>query len=711
MTRHAGRALAALLLLGASPLAAQTAQDGFSASSTLEDLIPNSATADPEAWAAEGAPEQPVPDPPIPDQGLQPSPDAPLAEDAGFELAWPDLERFPEIEQLEPDEDIRFADFNPEPVPLLDGGQEVRVSSRLRLVFPPDPASFPLREELADRFEALSAIVELDGNGDDAARLAARAREDERLLDRLLSIYGYFGAQVIRSVEVDEGDKAQVRFAILPGAQYTFGTVELGELDDGGYPELRPAFAIQPGDPLLQDRIVGERMNLSAALGEAGYPFTEVGEPELLVDHAREEGDLTMPVTPGGQYRFGRVNSNLPDFLSSAHLEEIASFEPGELYRASDEADLRRAILATGLVGGLTITANPVEPAEGSEPGVVDIDVRMTRAPLRTWAGALGYGTGEGLRAEASWEHRNLFPPEGMLRLRGILGTREQLAGVTFRRNNFHGRDRVLSIDAFASTQNREAYEAKTVSLTGTYERRSTLLLQKPLSWSIGLEAVATAERETDTDGRALGPEETYFIGAVPLMVQFDSSDDLLDPHEGFRIAGRVSPEYSIRDGNGAFYLRGQADASYYLPAEDSVVVAARARVSSIVGASIEAVAPSRRYYAGGGASVRGYGYQAIGVDGATGEANGGRSLAEFSIEARVQTGLMDGALSVVPFIDAGTVGDSTLPTFDDVRFGAGIGVRYETSFGPLRLDVGTPVNPRPEDSRIGVYVGLGQAF
>ena len=132
------------------------------------------------------------------------------------------------------------------------------------------------------------------------------------------------------------------------------------------------------------------------------------------------------------------------------------------------------------------------------------------------------------------------------------------------------------------------------------------------------------------------------------------------------------------------------------------MVLAARTRVGTISGAPVDAIAPSRRFYAGGGASVRGYAYQAVGPKDSAGNPSGGRSLTEFSLEARVKTGLVGGAISVVPFIDAGTVGTSSSPTLSGLQVGAGIGIRYQTNFGPIRVDVGTPLNRRAGDSRIG---------
>lgn len=682
----------------------------------LEELIPDSAVENPEDWAEQGVPPDTAAGedaPPVIE------PDAPMAPLPQVTIPWPEDLDLPEVAELPPEEDIEFAEVEDSIIrPLPDGSAE-RIDDELVLVFPSDVELFPEREEFLDRFEALSTIEELDDEGDDnAAIMAARAREDEDLLYQLLRIYGYYDPQVIRTVgaiqpgeETTDGDAA-VRFDIVPGTQYTFGEIDLGMLDTtrSDYPGLREAFGIETGDPLLADRIVEGRYDLDEALGESGYPFAEIDDPELLVDHAREEGDLTMPVMPGGKYNFGQVISAQPDFLSGDHLGDIARFEPGDLYRRSDEMDLRRAILSTGLVAGVSLMPVEVEAPTNGEPGRVDIEVDMQKAPLRTISGSLGYGTGEGIRAEAAWEHRNLFPPEGMLRVRGIAGTREQLAGVTFRRNNVNGRDTILTIDAFAHTMDRDAYDANTASVVATYERISTLLFQKAFTWGVGVEVVATDEREV-TVNNVTEPRTTYLVGALPARAQIDTTDDLLDPTEGYRIGVRVSPEVSWHDDSTAFYVKAQIDGSAYQEVSEGIVLAERVRFGTIQGADIVDVAPSRRFYAGGGSSVRGYGYQAIGPRDMLNEPNGGRSLVEFSLEARIRTGLFDGALSVVPFVDAGSVDRSTLPTFDDFRIGAGIGIRYHTGFGPIRVDVGVPLNKRPDDPPVAVYVSLGQAF
>ena len=644
--------------------------------------------------------------------------DSPLA-DLPTALDWPDDLEIDDPEPVEP-EDVDEAflaadDLELAPHPELE---EFAIGSRLLLGFPDDADGFPERTEFLDRFRALSTVRELGGSEQNVAQLAARAREDQELLQRLLRVYGYYDAQIIRSLGgLRPGDEQsetepRVRFDILPGQRYSIDQIDLGNLDTApDYPELRAAFGIESGDPLSSDRIVEERFSLDSALGESGYPYAEIADPELLVDHARVAGDLTMPVQPGGKYLFGEVTSSLPEFLSGRHLGRIARFDAGDTYQRSLEQDLRRAIIATGLVSSATLTTRVVrEPVDG-EPGEVAIDADIQKAKVRTIAGAIGYGTEEGVRVEASWEHRNFFPPEGAVKVRGIVGTREQLAGISFKRNNFRARDQLLNLDAYASDIETDAVEARTVALRGSVERVSNLLFQKPLSWALGAEVLFSDERNRVIGGIPR-PRQTYLIGSVFGQATVDGSDSLLDPTRGYRVTAFLAPETSRNNDTQTNYLRGQLDASYYQPVGEGVVAAARARFATIQGAQTFEIAPSRRLYAGGGGSVRGYGYQAVGPRNDFGEPTGGRSLAEFSLEARIDTGFLDGAIQVVPFFDLGTVSLDTVPDFRFVQYGAGLGLRYKTGFGPIRVDVGVPLNRNPMfDSPVAVYVSLGQAF
>ena len=636
--------------------------------------------------------------------------DLPLDPMPDLGVAWPDLGQPDTVTSLPPDPaesaDVAIDPADPavqdpgdeEPAgaaAFADSGEEKRYAVQLNGVDQIADAQFD------SRFKQLSALREGEGKPANLAQINRRIKEDSELLDRLLRAKGYYAARVRSAISVSPSaeDRLVVQFEIAPGVRYQLSSVDLPGLSQAGerVAKLREAFAVHVGDPVDADAILAGQSSLSLALSENGFPFARVDEPEVRIDHEERKGELDIVVTPGAYRTFGSIILNNEKLFSARHVARIARFEPGDPYRASDVEDLRSAIVATGLISSVALT--PKDAGDGEH---VDLAVDVRPAPLRTIAGELGYGTGEGYRAAVSWQHRNLFPPEGAVTLRGVLGTQEQTASFTYRRNNFRERDHVLTGLVSISNIKRDAYDARTITLSGALERQTNILFQKKWVWRVGAELIASDEKDAFSGGN----RRTFLIGAVPLSLTYDGSDDLLNPSRGFRLGGRFSPELSFQ--NGTFgYSRVQIDGSVYQPVTERVVLAARARFGTILGSTVDRIAPSRRFYAGGGASVRGYGYQDIGPRDANNDPIGGKSLAEFSLESRVRFG----NFGIVPFVDAGNISTSFLPRFRDLRIGAGMGFRYYSSFGPIRIDVGTPLNPQKGDPRVAVYVSLGQAF
>jgi len=551
------------------------------------------------------------------------------------------------------------------------------------------------------------SVLEGDNNKTaNAAQIDRRARADAELLAELLRSQGYYDASVEPRIDA-RGSELLIELAAVPGPLYRFESVELpglAEAAPGEAERLREAFAVKAGDPVIAQKVIDAGVALQVELGERGFATANVGEQDIVIDHEAQTARLVLPVTPGPVGRFGQITVTGQPPFSARHVGIIARFDPGDRYERSEVTDLRRALIATGLVSSVEVIEVPRD-----EGRVIDLAVKLEPAPMRTIAGELGYGTGEGLRAEASWQHRNFFNPEGAVTVRAVGGTQEQLFAVSLRRNNWLRRDQVLNAQALVSHVDRDAYEAKTASLSAGFERQSNFIWQKKWTWSVTAELIASDERDT-IEATGEPRRRTFFIGALPSSLGYDGSDDLLDPTKGFRLLGRLSPEISFQDG--AFpYVRAQFDATAYHPVSERIVAAGRIRLGTIVGADRDDIAPSRRFYAGGGGSVRGYGYQQLGPRDIDNDPIGGRSLAEFSLEARIRLNAFGGNFGIVPFIDGGTLSTDAMPNFKDWQIGVGIGARYYSSFGPIRLDIGTPLNPQQGDSRIAVVVSLGQAF
>ena len=565
--------------------------------------------------------------------------------------------------------------------------------------------SFPASEELLKSFRSQSTLEANRKHPANAAQIARRSRADADLLEELLRSQGYYDADVEPRTE-RAGDAVKVILEAAPGEQYRFASVELPGLDAAG-PEatrLRDAFAVKAGDPVIAQDVIAGGVALQTALGELGFAGAKVGEQQVEVDHVTHLATLVLPVDSGPVARFGAIRVSGEPPFSAHHIWTIARFKPGQRFRRSKVDDLRRALINTSLVSVADIRVVPARDGRS-----VDLDVHLEPAPSHTIAGEIGYGTGEGARLEASWTDRNFFNPEGALTLRGIAGTSEQLAAVQFRRSNFLMRDQTLNLQASASHQKFDAYEAKTVSLAGNIERQSNFIWQKKWTWTYGGEVLGTIERGVfDTSG--VKDTRKFLIAAAPLSLGYDGSDSLLDPTAGFRLSGRLSPEISARNGHFT-YARAQIDASAYRRVSDSIVAAGRIRLGSILGAGVFDIAPSRRFYSGGGGSVRGYGYQQLGPKDVDGDPIGGRGLAEFGLEARIRLKQFGGNFGLVPFFDGGSLSTEGLPDFKEWRFAAGMGVRYYSSFGPIRIDVGVPLNRQKGDGPVAVTVSLGQAF
>src|SRR3546814_8818524 len=111
---------------------------------------------------------------------------------------------------------------------------------------------------------------------------------------------------------------------------------------------------------------------------------------------------------------------------------------------------------------------------------------------MLTIAGSAGYDTGQGVRAEISWQHRNLIRPEGAVTFRAIAGTKEQLVAAELRRSNFKRRDQVLTGRVAVQRQRLDAYDAETVSIGGGIERQTNIIWQKQWVWALWAEIVAT---------------------------------------------------------------------------------------------------------------------------------------------------------------------------------------------------------------------------
>lgn len=562
--------------------------------------------------------------------------------------------------------------------------------------------------DLLDAFNALSSLRKGKGSAGNLAMIRARLAEDSQLLQTLLAAQGWYAPSIrSRIVVAKEPEKGEVTalLSVDPGQRYAFSEIVIDAAPTDPPDLIQRNLGLRVGEPILADQVLAEEARVAVALPENGYPFAELGERDIVLDREAGTGRYRLPVKPGPRGRFSGFTTSGKLAFGADHLKVLSRFRQGDLYDSRKVDDLRKALVATGLFSAVSVEPQRSGEAVGDGTEYVTLAVNQEAGPPRTIAGTVGYATGQGLTAKASWTHRNLFPPEGALILQGVAGTQEQGLGATFRRANAGARDRTVEVTVEAFRTDYEAYDAYTGRIAGRISRDSTPLWQKRLTYAVGVEALATGETDYDpvTGERT---RRTYYVAGVNGQLGLDGTDDLLNPTKGYRLTGLIQPEATLNKGFNP-YVRGRIEASAYQPFGDSFVLAGRVRVGMIHGADLQDIAPSRRLYVGGGGSVRGFGYHTLGELAPDGRPTGGRSSAEGSLEARYRFGYY----GLVAFIDAGQAWRETTPQFNDLRYGVGIGGRFYTNFGPVRVDIATPLDRKPDEGRFNVYVSIGQAF
>ena len=270
--------------------------------------------------------------------------------------------------------------------------------------------------------------------------------------------------------------------------------------------------------------------------------------------------------------------------------------------------------------------------------------------------------------------------------------------GAQFIKPDFLTRDQSLQIEIDALRQDLEAYNQD-----GLLE---SVAISRPLwpHWtgSVGL----NGEQEYITQ-ESVG--RSYDLVGLPLSLKYDSSNNLLNPTAGIRAALSVTPTHSLSVG-GATFTIFQAAASTYVnvSGDGRSVIALRALLGEVSGAGQFDLPPDQRFYAGGSATVRGFRYQSVGPQFPDGKPEGGTTIGAGTVELRQR---LWGNWGMATFVDVGQVTASGPPLSGTWRIGAGVGVRYFTSIGPIRLDVAVPVNRPPGGDAFELYIGLGQAF
>ena len=514
---------------------------------------------------------------------------------------------------------------------------------------------------------------------------------------------------------------APVVIKVEPGPLFKLRSVRVVDALGVEFPEAelpQRIVGLKPGDPAAASEIRAAETRIIDYFRKQGRPLAKIQSVAPVVDHAQAVMDVTIMAAPGPIAPFGEATIHGPQTFDPAIVRSFLYIHPGDPYSPAAIADARNSIREIPAVGGVRITEGTALDAYGRLPYQIDVEDRLPYAI----GASMKYSTTNGPEGQVYWEDRNVFGGAERLRLQADVFyappwfiasqslrnfSPDDIGGrvsASFLKPALWGTTNDLLIDALAERVSTSGagfvgYQAEDADVTASLRHR--------FNQNFWVQAGLEAQKGDATD--ALGTVNYTLVG-VPVSANFDTTDSKLDPTRGVRLNASAT-------GFGTFLgssldlvqLKAGGSAYYSIDADSRYVLAGRVAVGAMSGPQLDEIPANWRFYAGGGGSVRGYAYNELGPTVFWGAVVGGRSVFDASAEVRVK---VTDTIGVVPFFDVGNAFASNFPNFSEPLFAAaGLGLRYYTSVGPIRLDVAFPLERHAGTGPVAVYVSIGQSF
>lgn len=552
------------------------------------------------------------------------------------------------------------------------------------------------------------AIGQVDGAPSNRFEARRRARAALTSAQALLRSEGYYQATVEDQVEGEENPVAVVQ--VVPGRRFVLGEASVNwtapEPDAETSAAVIEDIRLKPGAPGRAADILEAEGRVVADLTRRGYADATALPRRVVVDHATFLVQPGFNIKSGELVRLDGVQLRTRGPTKESWLNSLIPWSEGDRYDPEDVAELERRLLDTGVYDGVGVALSPLDDVrpDGLRPVVVTLADR----PVSLLEAGASYSTYEGVGVDIFRTRYNRFGRADTLRYGARIASIDSRIGGEWSQPHWRRAGRTLKLSSFIVNEQTDAYDRSAITAAADLSQR----LGKTSWFSYGLGVDAGRYTEYRFDPVTQEPitfDRDLAIVTLRGSAFMDRSNDPLNPTSGYRLSLSTQPT-AVAGEDTVLFLRTEGQATAYLPLQDGAktVLAGRARIGSIIGGEELTVPSDRLFYSGGGGSVRGYSYQSINPRLPNNRPRGGLSLFETSVEVRRDIGEK---LQAVVFVDGGAVGFQETPNLSNMRYGAGVGVRYKLPFGPVRADIAFPLNKREGDSGFQLYLSIGQAF
>lgn len=546
------------------------------------------------------------------------------------------------------------------------------------------------------------------------------ARFEQKILNKRLEAEGFYSATVAFQLE-----NKKIIYQIETGKHYKINTLSI--LTPSGIQLPKDTIKLKVNDVLKAQDVLDALTTLKSHIQKNNCLYETNVDYRAVVDHTQHNANLEFIVQPSISVNVRKIETKGLDRLDPSYVKRIIPIKSGECFQRTRLARLRLSLLESNLFASVdTQVSEPlmIDKVRSNTPGnslsnlfgkssgkksdkqtpidaTVDLVFIFTERNHRTISAGTGFETDDGFGVSLGWESRNLWSKAQNLKIETRAYERAQSLSGTLTLPYYRRKNQKLIFSGEQEKEQSDAYDGDISALGVDLERQ----LSRRTKGRVGIHTdFSRIEEDGELDELALL--------SVPVSIEYDRRDSELDSRRGWAGAITFEPYTGIYETSSKF-LKTTLALSAYKSFNETLwkpTLAIRTALGNIEGASRDDVPAYLRFYSGGGGSVRGYAYQTVGPLDDDNEPDGGLSFNEVSFELRMRWGESWGG---VLFIDGGTAYEDTLPNFGtDLLLGAGFGVRFYTSFAPIRFDVAVPLNKREDiDDDFQLYISIGQAF
>lgn len=517
---------------------------------------------------------------------------------------------------------------------------------------------------------------------------------------KILKSNGYFDASI--TYEIEQEDKGvTIDLFIDTGPRYNLTNFDIFETPC----EEKKRFSlsqisidnlgIELNHPVSFHRIEEEKDIFLDKLAEAAYPLASIQKTEILVDTEKKSAQVEQCVAPGPFCKFGPITiSGAKDILPAYILKKIG-WKENEPYSPQKIEITQNRLIASQLFTSAMITH--AQELDGA--GMLPMKIKLVEAEHKKIAIAASYATVDGFGGSFGFLNRNL---------RGM-GDIFQLTAEVFQ-HTYGGIAKFIKPDFIILDQNfvtQVEGKFKKIRVYHYADYNAVVRIDRKFhphtDFSIGLKGEHMHVMHSIKNGE-------YNMLSLPIFVKYSTANNLFNPSRGIAVIYQGAMHQDI-DTTRKFFLRQRFTFCFYIPygPQQKLIFAMRTQLCSVAGTKQKYIPLPKLFYGGSDDDLRGYRYHTVSPLNEEHDPIGGRSAIYLSFEPRLR---FNDTFGLVPFFDMGNVEKGVLPTTKGKwHKSVGIGIRYFTFLGPLRFDVGFPLNRRNFDPHFRIYASIGQSF